>query len=245
MQDLPAIQQLCAYLKQLPSYAFELDKTPDSSSSGSAPSFSAELALPDAPKASEPVASKAQLAITGIALCCQDGSAAYIPLTSTTPAAIWSELASLMADTAATKVTFGFKQQLLALKQLRKQLPAGCAWPQPADPVVDVRIAAWLLCPDSSSVAEQEVAGRTGRLSPTKVLEQMLERWFKGNSVALTLQGLAGPGRARQRYLDQCKHVVLARKAFGMFKVGWWRPVQPQLASLHCHAQLPARWCTL
>jgi hypothetical protein len=254
VDDIAAIQQLCAHLSQLPCFAFELDTAPDALAASSALSFSSELALPDAPAnqppalaaaraaaaaaagaragaapAAPPVPAAApkeeQFAVSGLALCSQDGCAAYIPLSRATPAAAWQAIGELLGRPGSTKVTFSLKQQLLALHQLRKQLAGcapGCQAPEPADHLVDVRIAAWLLYPDSSTVHETKSsrAKTGGAKSATKVLESILERWFGGSSsMAAALQGLQGSGRTRQRYLDQCKRVVLARKAFETLKV--------------------------
>jgi hypothetical protein len=249
-------------LSQLPTFAFELDITPDAPAATAAITFSAEFALPDA-LANQPAAAagaggvgvatagrtagaadatkQEQLAISGLALCSEDGSAAYIPLSRATPAAAWQAISQLLGQAGTTKVTFSLKQQLLALHHLRKQLAGahGCQVPEPADHLVDVRIAAWLLYPDSSTVHETKSSrGKTGGArSATKVLEAILERWFGGgSSMAIALQGLQGPqggaGRARHHYLDQCKRTVLARKAFETLKVRLPWTVRPWLGPM-------------
>lgn len=199
LTDLSVIKKHCDKLKQLPCFTFDLDTSLGGSS----------LALDDCDRRT----------VTGLSLCCEAGSAAYIPLSSTTSTAVWAEVASLLSSPGPTKVTFGFKQQLLALNQLRKQLPDDIASPDPADPVVDVRIAAWMLSPDSDAAQEHAAGSKGSKASATQQVEQLMQQWASKGDLLQALEGLAGAAGARQRYYDQCKRAALVHKCFQTIKV--------------------------
>ena len=62
-----------------------------------------------------------------------------------------------------------------------------------ADPLVDVRIAAWILV-EGSICEERSMAGRTGRRSLTKSLEELMERRDSAAATAASVKGLNGGG---------------------------------------------------
>jgi hypothetical protein len=233
LQDPAAVQQLCARLIQLPSFAFELDVSADGPAQHGS-SAAVGLLPSGAPRPQ-------QLAVAGLPLCSEDGSAAYILLSRATPAAAWQATSQLLGQAGTTKVTFSLKQQLLALHHLRKQLAGApsCQVPEPADHLVDVRIAAWLLVPDWQQAVGEDQRTHSGRPKPpTQVLKCMLGRWLGGSSgVQEALQRLLGGAAAgaagcgavqqaqrqqQQQHVEPCTRAARARRGFQVLQVGGW-----------------------
>lgn len=96
----------------------------------------------------------------GVAFSIRDGAACYVPLAAYTGgdvAVIWQALKAILEDKQSMKTTFALKGQLALLSEA----PATLTLPPIAvtDPVVDVRIAAWML-QDSKCCEEHAASGR-------------------------------------------------------------------------------------
>jgi hypothetical protein len=89
------------------------------------------------------------------------------------------------------QVTYALKHQLALLLDPWPEL----GWPAIVltDPLVDVRIAAWILV-EGSICEERSMAGRTGRRSLTKSLEELMERRDSTAATAAAVKGLNGHG---------------------------------------------------
>jgi hypothetical protein len=135
--------------------------TSSSSSSSSSPSGS-NTATASAADRIAAVATAAQLEAAAA------GYAGAVPLQGlpVTPppafaAAVETGDASVWFEPGPVRVTYGLKQQLKYLAQPPAR--SGLRGFVVSDPVVDVRVASWMLCSDSKSVEEDKWEGKNGR----------------------------------------------------------------------------------
>lgn len=91
--------------------------------------------------------------VLGIAVCWEADRCYYLPAppAGTPSEALWAPVRAALQDDSARKVTYDLKPQLAGLA--RAGGSAGRVLL--ADPLVDVRIAAWLLNPDAKEVRNE------------------------------------------------------------------------------------------
>eukprot|EP00879_Flechtneria_rotunda_P023988 GHRR01025408.1.p1 GENE.GHRR01025408.1~~GHRR01025408.1.p1 ORF type:complete len:1019 (+),score=450.04 GHRR01025408.1:299-3355(+) len=114
------------------------------------------------------------------------------------------------------RTTFALKQQLALLAN--PPPPSGLQGINIADPVIDVRLAAWLLDPDAK-LMEETAWGELGQKSLTKRLEDVFKTWGSDKDLIEAVASLRQPGSiGTGRHLAACKRACITYALYG--KIG-------------------------
>lgn len=158
--------------------------------------------------------------VEGVALCWREGQAVYIPLRGAATE-LRQALGELLASPQLEKATFNLKQQLALLRQTRgapaapeAQAAAGSAGPplDPQDPLLDVRIAAWMATPEDKRLRDDGSASLSARDGPYSV-EALLRVKAGQAAVTAAIQGFhPGSNGLSPRQIDACKRAAVVRK---------------------------------
>ncbi|DBA82952.1 TPA: hypothetical protein ACH3X1_006731 [Trebouxia sp. C0004] len=141
--------------------------------------------------------------VQGIAVCWSPDAVYYIPLNPAAPG-VDKLVAGMMANKRAQKITFDLKSQMAALLSDESAMSL-------ADPLVDVRIATWLVKPDCPDVTDSPSRVTLKRGDIKRNLEGLLT--LKAGKDAVTsalnvLRMVSGGVRPPQR--EACRQAVMA-----------------------------------
>ncbi|KAK9824289.1 hypothetical protein WJX72_009203 [[Myrmecia] bisecta] len=223
VEGLTMIKSFCERWVRQKQYAFAIDVR--GSTTPEAEREAMKASLPKGPgiasSAGKPaLAVRSGPRIAGVAVCWDRERAFYILLPAQNAAEAWKVVMEALSG-PAEKITHDLKPQLVGLLQAAISQDG----PQPADPLVDVRIAAWMLAPDGdidnvSAVSDNPACKRVIRSGIGALpLEALLESRAGAAVVAEAKQTLQqDPGQKPDAFkgdrLAACKRAVLSFRLF-------------------------------
>ncbi|PRW44411.1 helicase and polymerase-containing TEBICHI isoform X1 [Chlorella sorokiniana] len=161
--------------------------------------------------------------LEGVALSWRSGQAFYVPLNRRDD--LLAELAPLFASPALEKATWDLRAQLAAVTRVLGRAALGVPGadvPRGAlalrDPLVDVRVAAWLSTPDDKKLKDENAHSVGGR-QELFTLSSMLKSKGGASVWAEATQGTAGSAAAvGQRRADAGRAAAQARKMWHLLR---------------------------